>query len=201
MSIESTFQNIQRILEGKSYYSEMFKIYPKDHVFAKHATKWEPVILSSMGKPIKSKSARWLCAWLLEEQFLLNKGYKDDSDLISEDSINLQNFALPLIRRLIGKLSKIDNISPHDQYVKQLTMTKNDIIELKLKNPYAVLYPNIPVSLIPNNDLEGIIEIVLMQLTEQLQPHVKYGRFLIEPMIITLNKENPSELIIRTAIK
>lgn len=201
MSVELTFQNIQRILEGKSYYSEMFKIYPKDHVFAKHATKWEPVILSSMGKPIKSKSSKWLCAWLLEEQFLLNKGYKDDSDLISEDSINLQNFALPLVRRLIGELSKIDNISPHDQYVKQLTMTKHDIVELRLKNPYAVLYPNIPVSLIPNNDLEGIIEIVLMQLTEQLQPHVKYGRFLIEPMIITLNKENPSELIIRTAIK
>lgn len=201
MSVELTFQNIQRILEGKSYYSEMFKIYPKDHIFAKHSTKWEPVLSSSIGKQINSKSARWLCAWLLEEQFLLNKGYKDDSDLISEDSINLQNFALPLVRRLIGELSKIDNISPHDQYVKQLTMTKHDIVELKLKNPYNALYTNTPVSLIPNKDLEGIIEIVLEQLTEQLQPHVKYGRFLIEPMIITLNKENPSELIIRTAIK
>jgi hypothetical protein len=201
MSVESTFQNIQRILEGKSYYSEMFKIYPKDHIFAKHSIKWEPVLTSHMGKPIKSKSSKWLCAWLLEEQFLLNKGYKDDSDLISEDSINLQNFALPLVRRLIGELSKIDNISPHDQYVKQLTMTKNDIIELKLKNPYGALYPNIPVSLIPNKDLEGIIEIVFTQLTEQLQSHVNHSRFLIEPMIITLNKENPSELIIRTAIK
>lgn len=113
MSIESTFQNIQRILEGKSYYYEMFKIYPKDHVFAKHATKWEPVLLSSMGKQLKSKSSKWLCAWLLEEQFLLNKGYKDDSDLIKEDSKDLQSLAMPLVRRLIGCLGGIDNISPH----------------------------------------------------------------------------------------
>lgn len=198
MSIESTFQNIQRILEGKSYYSEMFKIYPKDHIFEKHTTKWEPVLSSSIGKQINSKSARWLCAWLLEEQFLLNKGYKEDSDLIKEDSEIFQNLTMPLVRRLIGELSKIDNISPHDQYVKQLTMTKNDIVELKIKHGYLDVTVE---SKWCNEDIERKIDCIAYELAEQLQKHVNQGRFLIEPMIITLNKEDPSELIIRTAIK
>jgi hypothetical protein len=198
MSVELTFQNIQRILEGKSYYSEMFKIYPKDHIFAKHSTKWEPVLSSSIGKQINSKSARWLCAWLLEEQFLLNKGYKEDSDLIKEDSEIFQNLTMPLVRRLIGELSKIDNISPHDQYVKQLTMTKNDIVELKIKHGYLGVTLESKWS---NEDIERKIDCIAYELAEQLQKHVNQGRFLIEPMIITLNKEDPSELIIRTAIK
>lgn len=82
-------------------------------------------------------------------------------------------------------------------------MTKNDIIELKLKLPYDNIrwFPDKPLKDLKESDWNSIIDLVSTKLAEQLQKHVNQGRFLIEPMIITLNKEDPSELIIRTAIK
>ena len=76
MTIEETFENINIILNNsKNDFSKMFNIYPKKDFFNNFVRKWEPVLDSpSLGKIQNRK----LTAWLLEEQFLLNKGYKED---------------------------------------------------------------------------------------------------------------------------
>lgn len=202
MTIEETFENINIILNNsKNDFSKMFNIYPKKDFFNNFVRKWEPVLDSpSLGKIQNRK----LTAWLLEEQFLLNKGYKEDSNLLVEELTPLQNISLPIIRRLTPSLKFINLISPYDQYVKQKIMTLDDFTEIKIKFPLLTSLDKIhrtakDLERLNDKEFDILIENITEQLKHIVQPFVYEGKYFISPIIFT--KIHDNTIYIRTAVK
>lgn len=66
--------------------------------------KWGAVLESNIGRPLKSQSEAHVVATLLENQYKVNKGYLPESQNITSDMANYQNYALPLVRRMFPEL-------------------------------------------------------------------------------------------------
>lgn len=202
MSIEQTFENINNILlygVGNNEYRKMYKIWPKPDSFNNLVRKWEPVLNSKMGgNSITDSSTRKLCAWLLEEQFKLNKGYSDDSKLLQSALEPYQNCALPIIRRIFSTIKKISKIDASVQYVKHMTITSADIMHIQIPLPIETEPLNAYSSI---DHTEFMLGNICGKFSKILEKYVEEGKFLIEPIIFERNEGDDRYVWIRTAIK
>ena len=73
--------------------------------------KWQVVLESNIGRPIKNHSTASVIATLLETQAKLNKGYMYESAQVTSDVAVYQQYALPLIRRQFPELLAMNVVS------------------------------------------------------------------------------------------
>lgn len=76
-------------------------------MYAQHGSlrkKWGPVIESKIGREIKDSATASVLAVCLENQFKLNKGYLPESVNLTSDMATFQNYAMPIVRRMLPEL-------------------------------------------------------------------------------------------------
>lgn len=76
-------------------------------MYAQHGSlrkKWGPVIESKMGSVVKDSATASVLAVCLENQFKLNKGYLPESVNLTSDMATFQNYAMPIVRRMLPEL-------------------------------------------------------------------------------------------------
>lgn len=66
--------------------------------------KWGSVLESTIGKPLRNQQEAHVISTLLENQYKLNKGYLPESQSITSDMAQYQNYAMPLVRRMFPEL-------------------------------------------------------------------------------------------------
>jgi len=151
--------------------------------------KWMPVIESSIGTKVDKKHYNYM-AHLLELQFKLNKGYLPESILITDHSTDLQNYAMPLVRRLVPTLCNLDivdiykifnndKISTDDIYVETFKLPIN--YNINEKNNDQLLY-TLSMSIINNKILETgkcFAGPILFSTNNEIQKTV-YMRFILK---------------------
>lgn len=73
--------------------------------------KWQVVLESNIGRPIKDRATAGVIATLLENQAKLNKGHLFESAQVTSDVAVYQQYALPLVRRQFPELLAMNVVS------------------------------------------------------------------------------------------
>lgn len=79
----------------------------KTKLYAQHGSltkKWGAVIESQMGRQVKNATEAAVLAVCLENQFKVNKGLMVESQNLSSDMAQFQNYAMPITRRMLPEL-------------------------------------------------------------------------------------------------
>lgn len=66
--------------------------------------KWQGALEMNIGRPLKTQTEAHVVATLLENQYKLNKGYLPESQSVTSDMAQYQNYAMPLVRRMFPEL-------------------------------------------------------------------------------------------------
>jgi len=66
--------------------------------------KWQGALEMPIGRALKTQSEAHTVATLLENQYKLNKGFLPESQSVSSDMQQYQNYAMPLVRRMFPEL-------------------------------------------------------------------------------------------------
>jgi hypothetical protein len=73
--------------------------------------RWQSVLESDLGKPIRNQQTASVVATLLDNQARLNKGLMLESAQVSSDVAVYQQYALPLVRRQFPELLAMNTVS------------------------------------------------------------------------------------------
>ena len=79
--------------------------------------KWQAALEMPVGRALKSQEECHVVATLLENQYKLNKGYLPESQSVTSDMAQYQNYAMPLVRRMFPELlaMNVTSVQPMTQ--------------------------------------------------------------------------------------
>lgn len=155
--------------------------------------KWEPVINSSIGNKLDEKYHNYL-AHLLELQFKLNKGHLSESKLITNSSTILQNHAMPLIRKLVPRLTNLDLV---DLYKINIYKIFNS--ELLDEDIYVETFKLFSISNIDaGNNADTLYDTVISSINLKIG---ETGKFFAGPLIFSVDNDNQNMVYVRFILK